>query len=148
MENMAQVPDKQQHKEGEKWKCTRCDTLNNNTRYSCKVCGQSWDHWWKDGENDNEMEIDSVVSEDTEWARTMPHKRKSDSLIKNWEKKKESVANHVQKDVVYVNENKEKPVLKEQQNPPAYFPLDRDDGIKRVGLEGFVPSTQVDVLPV
>ena len=54
------------------------------------------------------------------------------------------MANHVQKDVGYVNENKEKPVLKEQQNAPAHFSL---GGMKSVGLEGVVPSNQVDVLP-
>ena len=76
-------------KKGKQWTCTRCDTVNSNARYGCKVCGRAGATGGKDGENDNEMEIDSVVSEDSEWARTKPHKRESEALMKNHEKDKE-----------------------------------------------------------
>ena len=46
----------------------------------------------------------------------------------------------MQKDVGYVNENKEKPIPKEQQNTPAHFPL---DGMKSVGLGCEESETEV-----
>ena len=60
-------------------------------------------------------------SEDTEWARTMPHMRKSEALIKNRERDKENVANQDQKDAGYVNEHNEKADPQGAADPPAYF---------------------------